>query len=481
MTSSYRTYSNAARWTTASSIARGGMQLAQIVILARFLTPLEYGLMSIVVVVLSYFSLFSDMGLSTAFVQRQRISQEERSSLYWLSVLLGGGLMLIVLLISPFIAKFFNEPQLVSLLTLVSTNFLIIAIGQQLRIDAEKALYFRPVALIEIFASLCGFTASVLTAWLGWGIYALVTAAIVSAWVNMIMYWTFLARGWRPTLRLNWDEVRWFVRFGGSMVLNNAINHVNSSIDVLLGGRLLGATQLGLYAIPRNLTLQIQFLINPIFTRVGFPAIASMQHDKERVKNIFLKTLNLTASINAPIYTVAFVFAPEIVFLLLGEKWQEATPLLRVLAIWGLLRSFGNPVGSLLFGLGKVKISTYWNGGVLILTPPVVWLGSQFGAIGIAFAMSCLSGALFFPTWKILIRPICGTEFGEYLQQVTMPVICAIFAGGVAWLITLKIIGTNGKLGVGLFFCALIYLIMTKLFNRDFYMLIVRTIRFSNH
>ncbi len=135
------------------------------------------------------------------------------------------------------------------------------------------------------------------------------------------------------------------------MLLNNVINHVNATIDLVLGGRMLGASQLGLYSVPRNLLLQVQGMVNPIFTRVGFPLIASIQHDKERVKQVYLKTMNMTASVNAPIYVAIAVFAPEIVWLLLGPNWTDTAPLIRVLALWGLLRSFGNPVGSLLFGL----------------------------------------------------------------------------------------------------------------------------------
>lgn len=433
MTLAQRTYS-ATRWTTASTLSRAALQLMQVAVLARFLSPADYGLMAMVAVVLSYAALFSDMGLSTAFVQRQQISHEERSSLYWLSVAVGAVLMLLVMAISPLAALFFREPQLVPLMLLVATNFLVIALGQQLRMDAEKSLNFRPVALIEIHASLVGFAMAVLTAWLDWGVYALVVAAMTSAWLTMILSWIVLAQGWRPALRLRWGEVRWFVQFGGNMVLNNVINHVNATIDLVLGGRMLRATQLGLYSVPRNLILQVQFMFNPIFTRVSFPLIASIQDDKVRVKQVYLKTMNMTASVNAPIYVAIAVFAPEIVWLLLGPNWTDVAPLMRVLALWGLLRSFGNTVGSLLFGLGHVKLAAKWNAGLLLIVPPVVWFGSQWGAIGMAWALAGLMAALFVPAWAILIKPTCGASLGEYVKQVALPSLCAVTAGVIGWI-----------------------------------------------
>lgn len=450
-----------------SNMVRAGLQLAQVVVLTRFLSPLDYGLMAMVMVVISYAALFSDMGLSTAFIQRQHISLEERSSLYWLSVIVGGVLMLLVMAASPLAAYLLSEPKLPELMALVSTNFLVVALGQQLRMDAEKSLNFRPVALIETVAAISGFAVAVAGAWMGWGVYALVVSAMLSAWITMLLCWLVLARGWRPLWRLRWAEVRWFVRFGGGMVVNNAINHINSTVDVLLGGRLLGAAQLGLYSVPRNLILQIQFMVNPIFTRVGFPVIASIQHDQARVRQIYLKIMNLTATVNAPIYVAMAAFAPELVQLLLGDKFQDAAPMLRVLAVWGLLRSFGNPVGSLLFGLGRVRLSTWWNLGLLFIVPQAVWWGARYGASGMAWAMASVMAVLFVPAWALLVRPTCGAGLLAYSRQVLMPTVSAILAGTVAWLAVGALSLTWLRLSAGLALGIAAYAALTWLLNRE--------------
>lgn len=423
--------------------------------------------MAIVSAVLSYAGLFSDMGLSTAFVQRQEISHEERSSLYWFSVALGAVLMIIVLAVSPVAASFFKEPQLVPLLMLVGTNFLGIALGQQVRMDAEKSLHFRPVALIEIAVSAMAFTMALLAAWQGWGVYALVVSSMVNVWLTTILCWAFLAKGWRPARRLRISEVKWFLQFGGGMLVNNIINHVNATIDILIGGRLLGTSQLGLYSVPRNLNLQVQMLVNPIFSRVGFPVIALIQNDKARVREVYLKIMNMTASVNAPIYVALAVFSPEIVLLLLGPNWGDATPLMRVLAFWGLFRSFGNPVGSLLFGLGYVRLAAKWNFALLLIIPPVVWYGSQYGSLGIAMAMGGLMLVLFVPGWAILIRPTCGAGFREYMSQVALPTLCAVIAGGIAWLLVMQFDLPMLRLALGLLAGAVCNLLMSWFFNRS--------------
>lgn len=457
----------AARWTAATTAARVGFQIAQIAVLSRFLSPQDFGLMAMVTVVLSYAALLSDMGLSTAYVQRQKVSHEERSSLFWLSVLVGGVLMLLVMMISPFAAIFFNEPRLLGLMVLASTNFLVVALGQQLRMMAEKELNFRPVALIEISASLVGFGVAVLMATFGWGVYSLVAAAMVTAWFTMLLSWLLLSNRWRPAFRLKWLEIRWFVRFGGGMVINNIINHINSTLDLLLVGRLLGATQLGLYSLPRNITLQIQYVVNPIFTRVGFPVIASIQNERMNVARVYLKIMNLTAFINAPIHVAFVAFAPEIVQLLMGDKFQDSVPLLRVLAAWCLLRSFGNPIGSLLFGLGRIKLSLYWNLCLLLVIPPALWMSARYGAIGMAWALVGIMGTAFIPGWAILVKPTCGATLHSYSRQVFVPSLCAAVAGGAAWLFVSLFTEQWIRLILGGVIGFVVYGALSWFFNRD--------------
>lgn len=465
MTLSARTFS-AARWTTASTVMRAVLQLGQITVLARFLSPQDYGLMAMVTVVLSYAALFSDMGLSTAFIQRSHVSHDERSSLYWLSVIVGAALMVLVMLISPLAAHFFKEPQLVALMMLAATNFLVTACGQQLRMDAEKNLNFRPVAMIEMAAALGGFVVAVVMASLQWGVYALVAASMVTAWTNMVLAWLVLARGWRPSLRLKWNEVRWFVRFGGGMLVNNVINHMNSTVDLLLGGRVLGAAQLGLYSVPRNLILQVQGMVNPIFTRVGFPLIASIQHDKQQVRQVYLMTMNMTASVNAPIFVFIGVFAHELALVLLGEAWQNAAPLLQVLAGWGLLRSFANPVGSLLFGLGRVRLSIGWNLGALLLIPPILFVSARWGSLGLAWGMASIMAALLLPAWAILVRPTCGATLREYLPQIAVPSLLAALSGAAA-LATASVFGESWvRLLAGAATGGMVYLLLCSWFNK---------------
>lgn len=468
MTLKHKTFT-AVRWTTTSAVARTVLQLIQVAVLARLLTPGDYGLIAMVGVVLSFAGQFADIGVNSAFMQRQDVTSEQRSSLFWFNVALGAGLSFFVIATSPLLSWFFGDDRLTILLMLSASTIVIGSVGQQVRMAAEKELDFRAIALMEIAASLLGFISTLSMAVSGWGVYSLVFGGIVTAILGSTFAWMYIARGWRPMLRLSMEDIRPFLGFGGAMVANNIINQINLTIDLFLGGRLLGAVQLGFYSVPRNLILQIQFMVNPIITRVGFPLISQVQNDVVRVRSIYLKTLNMTASTNAPLYVGIAVFAPEIVVVLLGYEWQKSAPLLRILAVWGFFRSTGNPVGSLLFGMGRADLSLKWNAVMLLIIPPVMCFGSQFGPQGLAWALLSFVIIMFIPGWFFLVRPLCQARIYEYSVVVLRPFLLALISMTPAYLVAVQLDGAVVRLTVAVMVSAALYLAINYKINREWF------------
>ena len=420
---------SAVRWTAISAIFRACLQIVQVSILARLLAPEDFGVMAIIAAILSFLSIFSDMGISSAIIHHQNISQQQLSSLYWFNVLTGFVMMLLLISISPFIAHFYHDPRLTLLIILASSVFFISALSQQLRTKAEKEFKFSSLACIELVSVLVSFVFVVVMAYKGFGIFALVGASVINALLSTLLSWGILANGWFPQFRLRLGETREFLNFGAYIVGNNIVNNINMMADIFLGGRLLGVTDLGLYSLPRNLCMQIQFLINPIVTRVGFPLMSKVQNDPIQLKTIYLKTMRMTASINFPLYIGMAIFAPEIIALLFGAKWLGSIDILRILAIWGMLRSTGNPVGSLLLAVGKAKFSFKWNVILALFVPCVLWWGSHFGVIGMALGLLGLQLALLIPSWYFLVKPCCKASLMEYFKQLVVPLWISLMAG----------------------------------------------------
>jgi O-antigen/teichoic acid export membrane protein len=443
------------------------LQLAQVAILARLLVPEDFGLVSMVGVALTFGALFADLGLNSAYVQKQDVTQEQRSSIFWLNIAMSIGVTIALITISPLVAWYFSDSRLSPLMMLSAITLVISAFGQQVRMAAEKQLNFRPVALLDVCAAFLGFMAAVVAAFAGWGVYSLVTGSIVSAMAGTLLAWIFLAQAWRPRLRFRIDEVRPYIGFGGALVGNNIVNQLNASIDLLLGGRMLAASQLGLYSIPRNLVLQLQFTVNPIITRVAFPLIAHVQSDLPRVRLIYLQTLNMTASTNAPLYVGLAFFAPEIVHLLLGSDWSGSVDFLRILAIWGFFRSTGNPVGALLLGMGRADLSLKWNLTMLFVLLPLLWMASHSGAEGIAWALLGFSIIMFIPGWYVLVRPLCHAGLLEYTKSALKSFLLAVLAVAPAYMIAYQFERELVRLIVGITVAAPLYMAISFMGNRN--------------
>jgi O-antigen/teichoic acid export membrane protein len=465
LTLKHKTFS-AIRWTTLAMVGRAVLQFLQIAILARLLSPTDFGLMALVMAVVVFAHIFTDMGVSNAIIHHQQLSQEELSSLYWLNVASGAVMMLLVMLVSPFIADFYNAPALRPLLLMVGSFFLISAFGQQLRVIAEKELRFSALAKIELISALAGFTVAVLWAWQAPSVLALIAGLMTGAIVMTVLCWLMLANGWRPMWRLKPGEIGQFLRFGGYTMANNLVNTFNLQADVFIGGRFLTASSLGVYSLPRSLSLRVIDVVNPIITRVGLPVMAKAQHDQPFLKRVYLKTLRMTASVNFPIYMAILAFAPEMVTVLFGDQWQDAIPILRILALWGLIRSVGNPVGSLIFAVGRADLAFKWNLASAFVVLPMVWVGVHFGNQGLAVSLVFASMGLVLPGWYVLVRPLCGATFMEYFRQLAIPLSVAMVAASVAYIAAWALDDALLRLGMGLVTGAMAYIALSRWLNR---------------
>jgi O-antigen/teichoic acid export membrane protein len=460
---------SAVRWTALGSAGNVALRLLSLAVLARLLSPEDYGLMAMVAVVLGFGVLFSELGLSSAFVQRQDVTQEERSSLFWLGVATAGALTGLIILFSPVIASFFQDDRLSPLVMLASLTIVIGAMGRQVRMAAEKSLRFVSVVVTELVAGFIGFIIAVIAALNGFGVYSLVFGSLVSTTLSTLFAWIFIANGWRPLLRMKFSDVRSYLGFGGAVVVNGVVNTINRDLDLLLGGRMLMATQLGFYSVPRTMVLTAQFTINPIITRVGFPLISKIQDDIARVRRVFLMTLNMIASAIAPLYLGMSVFAPEIVDLLLGGQWQQSAELLRVLAVWGFLRGTSNPVGSLTMGLGRVDLELKYNLGMLVVVAAFLLVGSQYGPTGLAWALLALALVNFVPLWFFLVYRLCHAGFIEYATTVFKPATISLIAVGSAHWVASVFDSSLVTLTIAVAIAAPMYLALSYYLNRAWF------------
>jgi lipopolysaccharide exporter len=456
-----------ARWTSLASAVAIGLSFVQLAMLARLLSPGDFGLMAIVLSISAFLQIMADAGASQAIIHQREVTEAQLSTLYWINVICGAALGALLAGASSWLASIYGEPRLQPLLVVAGLHLFVGTLWQQLRVIAQKELQFAPLAAIEICAAVVSLASALTVAWLGGGVYALAAGLLASSVAGAVLGWVLLPAGWRPGLVLRISEVRSFLRYGAYAMGNDLANGIASQLDILIGGRFLGPQATGLYSVSRNVCLQLAATINPVITRVALPLMAKAQHDRELLRAVYLRTLRFTASANFPAYVALGVLADEIVAVVLGRQWEAAAPLLRVLALWGLMRSTVNPVGSLLMACGKPERNFAWNAAWLLALPGTIWLAAAHGALGLAVGVTAL-GAIgwLLPAWYFLVRPLTGITLAEYAQELTMPFALALLAGAAAHVAASMLEHDALRLAAGLACCAIVYVAMSLRFNR---------------
>ena len=465
---------SAIKWTSLSNILIALMQLIQIGILSRYLTANDFGLMAIVLVIIGFSRLFSDMGISNAIIHHQNNTNEQLSSLYWLNIFIGICLFVILCIISSTISTFYNETRLQELIIVLSLTFIILAFGNQYKVLFQKNFKFDLMAKIEVSATFGSFIVATISAVvLDYGIYALVLATLSNSIFLTIFYVYFGRKFYIPSFYYNFDCIKSFINFGMYQTGQSTLNYFNSQFDVILIGKLLGTESLGIYSLVKQLAMRPAQIINPVITKVMFPVMAKIQNDKESLKKIYLKTVKYVAIINFPRYLLLALLAEPLVIIIFGEKWEKAIPILQILSIYYMIRSIGNPIGSLTMATGKVKLEFLWNIGMFVIFPISIYIGSIWLLEGIIYSLVLLMLFTIIPMWYFLIKPLCNATLLEYLAPLLSSFIIS-FATAMISSCTLKYFDSYFiQIIISFLTFFILYLIMNFYFNKE----IIRELR----
>jgi O-antigen/teichoic acid export membrane protein len=418
-------------------------------------------------VVIGFSRIFSDMGISNVIIHKQDISSVQLSSLYRLNIASGTILFVIISLLSPLIASFYNQPQLILLLILVALTFIISSFGNQFKILFQKELNFNLIAKIEIFVAINAFVVALLFASNNYGVFSLVYARLTSTTLTSILFVYFGIQKHKPMLIYKYSEIKSFFSFGLFQVGEHILNYFSSQFDVILIGKLLGTDTLGIYSVAKNLAMRPMQVINPIITRVTFPLMAKVQDDNKELKNIYLKSLNYLSAVNFPIYMLIALLAEPIISIIFGNKWHSASDILQILCFYAMFRSIGNPIGTLQLAKGRADMGFYWDLGVFVLFPISIYIGTTWGLIGVSYGMLIIMIVQILLMWIFMIKKLCGASFTEYIKSFGI----ALVLSSIIWLVSFSIFSLieNETLKIVIILCVsiLFYWKLTKKYNSD--------------
>lgn len=410
--------------TMTAQIAQFLLLTGSTVVLARLLTPHDYGLVAMVTAITAFGALFKNMGLSAATIQKAEINHHQVSTLFWINVAVGFVLASILAGVAPIISWFYGEPRLTNITLVLAGTFIFSGLTVQHDALLRRQMRFPALAVIETGSMVIGIIIAVVLAWYGMRHWALVGLSVGTAICNAVLVWVFC--GWRPGLPVRRAGVRSMVFFGGHLTGFNIANYFARNLDHILLGRFCGADVLGLYSRAYSIMMLPINQIRVPLQSVATPALSHIQNDFVRYQRYYTKLISLIAFITMPLMVFLFVCADQVIGLLLGSKWSGAADIFKILCIAALIQPVGTTWGLVLVSLGQSKRYLKWGFANSILIVLSFIVGLPWGAIGVAAAYTIATYVLLAPTLWYCFRqsPVSIRDFFSAILRSMIASLC---------------------------------------------------------
>jgi len=308
--------------TLTSQGIKFGLQLGSTMVLARLLTPGDFGLIAMVTAITGFVAMFKDAGLSMATVQRREVTHAQVSTLFWINVALSVGVMLVVAGLAPLVARFYSEPRLVGVTLALAGVMLLGGFTVQHQALLRRQMRFKALAAVEITSMAAGTAVAVTMALMDFGYWSLVGMVAGTALNNAVMVWVLC--DWRPGLPKRECCAGDMVKFGTGLTLASFCNHLREQGPFVIIGWTFGPALLAMYEKAyRLLVLPLKQMMPPV-SAVAIPVLSRVQDDEDRFRSIARKLLLVSAFLSIAPASVIVAIAPEIVAIMLGPQWERA-------------------------------------------------------------------------------------------------------------------------------------------------------------
>ncbi|OHB69472.1 MAG: hypothetical protein A2V70_04235 [Planctomycetes bacterium RBG_13_63_9] len=408
-----------------SQHAKALIDLAAQLALARILAPSDFGLVAMVLVVTRFAALFVDLGLSTATIQRETLTGEQISALFWVNVLVGGALAVLLVAIAPVVAWLYGEPRLIGILAVSASAMIFAALTVQHQALLQRQMQFTILAIIGVVAVTLAAVVAVALALRGAGYWSLVVMHLTYSATMAVGVWTTCA--WRPRWVPKLSGVRSMLAFGGNLTGFDLVDYAARNVDRVLVGGFWGAQWVGLYAQAVELYNSPIKQINAPVAQVTVPALSRLQNDPGAFRRYYLKSLSSVLVLATPITALLLVLAPEFIAVFLGPKWLEAAPILRCLAVCGLVQPILNTTQWLFRAMGRARQLLRWGLCAAVASSIALLIGLPLGVRTMALCYTVCTLLLTVPCVRYAIRATSVTSWDVW-KTSARPLASALLA-----------------------------------------------------
>jgi len=368
--------------TIAAQWVKFCLQMASTVVLARLLTPQDFGLIAMVTAVIGFVAMFKDLGLSMATVQKAEINHAQVSTLFWINVFLSIIVILMIAALAPAITWFYGEPRLTWITIALASGILFGGLTIQHEALLRRQMHFGALAVIDIISMSSGVLAGIIAALCGLRYWALVILHLSQPIIRLVVIW--FTCHWRPGWPSWRSGVREMLAFGGHITGFNLMNYFARNGDNMLIGKFWGAGQLGQYSKAYSLLLlPLQQICWPIGA-VAIPVLSRLQNEPERFRSYYYRAMSMISFITMPLVAMLAALSHEVIAIVLGKQWMDSAIIFKVLAFAAVFQPIWSTIGWIYVSLGQTKRLMRWG---LVMVPLIVIsfvIGLPWGGLGVA-------------------------------------------------------------------------------------------------
>ena len=431
-------------WSAIERIGTQGVQLVFGIIITRILFPADYGLVGMILIFVAIGQTIVDSGFGAALIWKKDSNEIDHSTVFYFNIAVSLILYFLFFFLAPVIAKFYDEPQLISLIRVICLNFFIISFSLIQQVDLQKKIDFKLLAVVNVLGSLIAGIIALIMALRGFGVWAIVMQMLSRSFVTSLFLWIF--NKWRPVFAFSLSTLKQLFGYGSNLMAAGLINSIFRNLYFNIIGKLFPVTSLGYYTRAVQLHDFPVTTISQIFNRVVFPVFSTIRDDNERLKNAVRKTLRTMVFVTFPVLIGLIAVADELIEVIFTEKWLPASDYFKLLCLVGLFHTFQVLNNEVLKTKGRsdlvlrlevitkivliINIFITWRWGISAI------IIGQMGSVFLAYSLG------FFYVWKIIsytlweqikdIFPYLAISAGMYFvlnvisNQISNPLISLI-------------------------------------------------------
>ena len=459
------------KWVFLASIVSWGVQPIVVIILARLLTPTDFGLIVYCTIFMSFVA-FQDFGLNQALIQKKYDHDEAADVVFFFNVVLGIFWFITTLALAPSIAIFFKNPQITNILKVISLTFLISPFGSVQNTLLKKELYFKKLFYFELVQIFAPGVTSILLALNGFGVWSLVSGVLAGTFLRVLALW--LKVPWRPRWRFNLKLAAEMLRFGFAVSAERILSWVVNTIDDMFVGKYLGGSALGMYRLGFNISIfPAKYITSPLIN-VAYPSFSKLRNNREDLKRTFLKALEYTSLITFPMGVGLITTAPLFIPVLFGERWLQVIPVIEIISVYGIFMSIGAFIPQVYKAIGRPDIYLKYVAVRSVVAIPIYYLVVPFGLKAVSFAHLSLT-MLFFPVNFFIGMRVMNITLNQVYRSLWVSVFGSFWVGFVSFfllkyfsvIVGLSSVYTLGLVVVltGIFYLMFVYFISRDTFN----------------